>query len=154
MTRTPAGRSWQTVTRSWITTLKNAIREEDSRTPVTIGFIALGVTTVFNDQLDYNSAHLYPEDGKMNAAFAFVSNNQTEKPLVIEETSWFAGFDNMENFINTTQSQNQTAGYLSHYMGQTIEQLILNGDLGSAILASWLQLFCYDLNPNYHKPIY
>jgi len=154
LTRTPNHRSWQTVTNSWITTLKTAIREEDTRTPVTIGFIGLGVTAVFNDQLDYNSAHVYPEKGKMQQSFDFVTNNQTEKPLVIEETNWFAGFDNMENFINTTQSQNQTAGYLSHYLGQTIEQLIENGDLGSAIQAEWYQLFCYELNPNYNRPIY
>lgn len=154
LTRTPNHRSWQTVTSNWITTLKTAIREEDSRTPVTIGFIGLGVTAVFNDQLDYNSAHVYPEKGKMQQSFDYVTNNQTAEPLVIEETNWFAGFDNMENFINTTQSQNQTAGYLSHYLGQTIEQLIANGDLGSAIQAEWYQLFCYELNPNYNKPIY
>lgn len=154
ITRTPAGRSWKTVTHSWIETLKTAIREEDTRTPVTIGFIGLGVTAVFNDQLDYNSTHLYPDADKMQESFDYVTKNQTEKPLVIEETYWFGGFDNMKNFINTTQSQNQTAGYLSHYMGQTIEQLKANGDMGSAIQAQWLQLFCFELNPNYNRPCY
>ena len=154
ITRTPAGRSWETVTRSWIETLKTAIREEDTRTPVTVGFIGLGVIAKFNDLLDYNSAHVYPEEGKMDESFDFVENNQTDKPLVIEETGWFAGFDNMENFITTTQGQNQTAGYLAHYLGETIEQLDENGDLGSAIQADWYDLFCFQLNPNYNRPSY
>ncbi|MEO6820026.1 MAG: cellulase family glycosylhydrolase [Ginsengibacter sp.] len=153
ITRTPGKRTWQTVTRSWIQTLKNAIRKEDDHTPVTVGFIALGNVAQFNDLLDYNSAHLYPEDGKMNEALNFVNNNQTAKPLVIEETSWFAGFDNMKSFINTTQSQNLTQGYLSHYGGETIDQLKQNGDLGSAIQADWYKLFCFELNPNYNKPL-
>lgn len=154
ITRTPRGRSWETVTRSWIETLKTAIRSEDSRTPLTVGFIALGVITKFNDLLDYNSAHLYPEEGKMNESFAFVNNNQTDRPLVIEETNWFAGFDNMENFITTTQSDNRTAGYLTHYHGETIKELNKKGDLGSAIQRDWYKLFCFDWSPIYRVPAY
>ncbi len=152
LTRTPAGRSWETVTRTWIQQLKTAIREEDTRTPVTVGFIALGVITKFNDLLDYNSAHLYPEDGKMDEAMGFVTANQTAKPLIIEETNWFAGFDNMEDFITTTQNEHLTAGYLAHYHGETIPELEENGDLGSAIQLEWYKLFCYTLNPNFYIP--
>lgn len=155
ITRTPNGRTWDVVTRSWIDSLKNAIRSEDTRTPVTVGFLGLGVVTIFNDQLEYNSPHVYPDGNNLQAAYDFVANNQSDHPLVIEETSWFnSSYDETEDFINYTQSQQQTAGYLSHYLGETIDQLYENGDLTSVLRAGWFELFYLKLNPNINKPIY
>lgn len=152
LTQTPNGRTWETVTRSWSSTLKNAIREADTRTPVTIGFIGLGVTAKFNDILDYNSIHIYPDAGKVNEAIAIVEGNQTSKPLVIEETNWFAGYDDMRTFINTTMNENLTAGYLSHYHGETIAELEKKTDLLSAIQREWYKIYCFELNPTAKKP--
>lgn len=152
LTQTPRGRTWETVTRSWSTTLKNAIHEADNRTPISIGFIGLGVIAKFNDILDYNSMHIYPEAGKVNEAIAIVENNQTSKPLIIEETNWFAGYDDMRTFINTTMNENLTAGYLSHYHGETIAELEKKTDLLSAIQREWYKIFCFELNPNAKKP--
>lgn len=153
LTREPAGRSWDVVTHQWIATLLPAIRKYDSETLVTVGFIGLGVVARFNDLLDYNSAHIYPESGKIPEAIQFVVNNQTEKPLVIEETGPLgAGFDDMKLFITSTEDL--TAGYLSHYHGQPIHELQHIPTLQAAIQKEWYIIFTRELNPNYNKPVY
>lgn len=151
LTRTPGARGWPAVTRAWITQLKTAIRLEDTRTPVTIGFIGLGNVANFNDLLDYNSIHIYPEDGKIPAALKIIKDSQSAKPLIVEETSWGGGFENMKLFINTTQGNGQTAGYIAHYHGETIEELKKQGGIGPAIQREWYKLFMFELNPNYNK---
>lgn len=152
LTQTPRGRTWETVTRSWTDILKAAIREVDTHTPITIGFIGLGNISKFNERLDYNSIHIYPEDGKIDEAVAIIQSNQTNEPLVVEETNWFGGFDNMRNFIHTTMDGGLTAGYLSHYHGETIAELEKKTDLLSAIQREWYAIFCFELNPNHSKP--
>ncbi|MEO6151400.1 MAG: hypothetical protein ABIN95_07105 [Mucilaginibacter sp.] len=152
LTRTPAGRSWQTVTRAWITQLKTAIRAEDTRTPITVGFIGLGNISNFNDLLDYNSIHIYPESNNIPQSLNIIKASVSAKPLVVEETSWGAGFDKMTTFINTTQNSGQTAGYLAHYHGETIKELEKKTDIGSAIQREWYKLYTQTLNPNYNRP--
>ncbi|RYZ93784.1 MAG: hypothetical protein EOP47_29070, partial [Sphingobacteriaceae bacterium] len=152
LTREPAGRSWEVVTRAWITQLKQAIRFEDSRTPVTVGFIGIGNVSNFNDLLDYNSIHIYPEADNIPQSLNIIKASVSAKPLVVEETSWGAGFDKMTAFINTTQSGGQTAGYFAHYHGETIPELGKKSDIGSAIQREWYKLYTQDLNPNYNKP--
>ncbi|RCH56461.1 hypothetical protein DJ568_00970 [Mucilaginibacter hurinus] len=152
LTREPKGRSWLTVTRAWITQLKKAIREEDSRTPVTVGFIGLGNISNFNDLLDYNSIHIYPEEGKIPESLKIIKASVSNKPLIVEETSWGGGFKDMTTFINTTQQEGYTAGYMAHYHGETIEELEKKPDIGSAIQREWYKLYTQELNPNYNKP--
>ncbi len=154
ITQTPNGRPPKDIMRSWISQMKAAIREVDSRTPVTVGFLGLGVITQYSDLLDYNSMHIYLTHLSLNEALQLVENNQSDHPFLVEETFWYGGLDNMEDLMKTTQSQHLTAGYMGHYFGDTIEELEEMGDLGSVIMANWLKLFCFEVNPNYNKPIY
>ncbi|RVU02404.1 hypothetical protein EOD41_00230 [Mucilaginibacter limnophilus] len=153
LTRQPAGRGWETVTRQWITQMKTAIRLHDDKTLITVGFIGLGVISKFNDLLDYNSAHIYPESGKINEAINFVNNNVSSKPLVIEETGPpSASFNELRTFINTTRPK--TAGFISHYFGKTIEQLEQENTISAAIWREWYKIFGGELNPYNSKPVY
>lgn len=153
ITRTPNGRSWITVTHQWISTLKPAIRMYDTETMVTVGFIGLGIISRFNDLLDYNSAHIYPETGKIHEAIQFVEDNVTEKPLVIEETGPLgSGFEDMELFI--TSIEPITSGIISHFQGQTIAELMQSNNFLDIYNRQWYRIFTRDLNPFYNKPVY
>ncbi|RCH55357.1 hypothetical protein DJ568_09255 [Mucilaginibacter hurinus] len=152
ITRQPAGRSWTAITSAWISKLKSAIREEDNRTLVTVGFIGLGKISYFNDLLDYNSIHIYPKSNTITQSLNIIKSSQSDKPLVVEETSWEAGYDNMRLFINTTQNDGLTVGYMAHYHGETIEDLEKQSGMGPAIQREWYKIFMFELNPNFNKP--
>ena len=120
---------------------------------VTVGFIGLGIISRFNDLLDYNSAHIYPETGKIPEAIQFVEDNVTEKPLVIEETGPLgSGFEDMELFI--TSIEPITSGIISHYQGQTIAELMQSNDFLDIYNRQWYRIFTQDLNPFFNKPEY
>lgn len=61
-----------TTVRAWITQLRDAIKEEDNKSLVTVGFLPFdtGATGVSNteDLLDFNCPHLYPAGGLFGAA--------------------------------------------------------------------------------------
>ncbi len=145
-----AGRTRGEVARRWLVTLRDAIREHDKRTPITVGLVDWsldrpglfsGITPgIVADELDFVSVHLYPQGGKVAEALATLKQFARGKPLVIEET--FPLSCSIEEFRRFVKDARPTAaGLIGFYWGQTPAELERSGSIGDAITRAWLLYF-------------
>jgi endo-1,4-beta-mannosidase len=84
------------VAREWLTVLKAAIRRHDSQHLVTVGLVDWSLPSSpmksgffprkIIDQVDFISAHLYPESGKPEEMLNILKEFCVGKPVVIDET--------------------------------------------------------------------
>ena len=113
--------------------LTRAIRQEDARTPITVGVIPWaqvwpGAKPVFYapggaKHLDFVSIHVYPGSGEaeLKKAIDAIAVYDIGKPIVIEETFPLAcSMEDMDKFVD--RSRERADGWISHYFGYTIEE--------------------------------
>jgi hypothetical protein len=145
-----AGRTREEVARQWVQSLTTAIRKVDDRHMLTVGCIpwALvfpGAKPLFHGPevgkpLDFVAVHFYPKKGEVDKALAALKVYEVGKPLVIEEMFPLScSLEEMDEFIEG--SKRHADGWISFYWGKTIEENEKKGDLGGAVIASWLKYF-------------
>jgi len=139
------GLNYVTTMKEWMAKMTAAIRSEDDKTPITVGFLDLGGYSQFNDDLDYLSPHIYPKSTELDVSVDRLNNNQTTVPIVIEEISnLHCNIDELGQFFNEVEGKYQ--GMMGHYFGKTIGELDLN-TISGALRNNFLQYFV-DNNPN------
>jgi hypothetical protein len=131
LTRTPNGRTFEQIAEAWALQMTNAIRQYDTLTPITTGFIGCGPVADWSRQLDYISAHIYPQNDtvpgnpfcnfNLSTAIQFVQNNQDNKPFVISEIAPLYSFEATDSFMKLTCPL--VNGWLNHYGGKNLEEL-------------------------------
>ena len=132
--------------KDWIGMLTSAIRSEDSSTLITVGFLALGSVTTFEEDLDYLSIHLYPKSGELQLAVAKILNNQSSKPLVLEETSNLeCSIEELQTFLD--QIEGNYHGLMGHYFGKTVEEMQNSESVADALHKDFIEFFSAN-NPN------
>jgi len=130
--------------KEWTAEMTNAIRSEDSRTMITIGFLNLGNIQQFEENLDYVSAHIYPKSELLEEAIDFIENNQTS-PLVIEETAnLYCNISELEIFLDAIEGKYH--GLLGHYSGKNLDELS-NGTVANALSKNFIEMMI-QRNPN------
>jgi len=140
ITRDAAGRDTLAVMRSWINTLKAAIRTNDTLTPITAGFLPFPNQVALASELDIMSTHIYPKRGQLDAANKLVAGFESAKPLVITETYPLeTSADELKQFIEANNAK--VSGWLGHYTGKPLAELTPPADIPEAIEKSWLELF-------------
>jgi len=144
-----AGRQRTEVARQWIETLVTAIRRHDKQHMVTVGLVDWslerpGLTSGFvpqkvADQLDFIAVHVYPERGQLESARATLAGFQIAKPVVVEETFPLkCSSAELEKFIG---ENNDVAGWISFYWGQSAAECRAAKTIAGAITADWLETF-------------
>ena len=150
ITRDLAGRERPDVARAWIRRLSRAIREHDPRTPITVGLVPWsldrpGLTSgfvpeVIAPELDFVSAHIYPERDKLDEALETLAGFQVGKPVVIEETFPLrCSAAELRRFFRDSRAH--AAGWIGFYWGTTIEECRSSPDLRHKLMLAWLELF-------------
>lgn len=135
---------------AWIKRLSAAIREQDRDCLVTVGLVPWsldrpGLSSGFVPEkiaphVDFVAVHLYPETGKLDAAFDTLKGFAVGKPVVIEET--FALTCNAADWRKFVEaSRGTSAGWIGFYWGQTIAEYEKENTIPSAITAQWLKEF-------------
>jgi len=137
---------YSTTIKDWIGTLSSAIRSEDQNTLITVGFLALGSVTQFEEDLDYVSIHVYPKSGELQRSIDKVINNQGNSPLILEEISNLdCNIQELEDFLNQIEGKYQ--GLMGHYFGKTLSQMQANNSFSDATRANFINFFRAN-NPN------
>ena len=140
LTRDLGTRNNVEVYNAWIAMQAAAVRRGDPRHLVTVGFLPLGDLNRFEADLDFLSTHIYPKTDEVQASVDYVQSNTGGKPLLIEEIGPLqASSEQTLEFI--TRAEGVAAGFISHYMGDTIDELEAQNTIPAAIQAEWLRLF-------------
>lgn len=149
ITRDLAGRERPEVARRWIETLVAAIRRHDQQHLITVGLVDWsldrpGLTSGFvprkvAEPLDFIAVHLYPERGKLAAASETLTGFQIGKPVVVEET--FPLKCTAAELTTFIRENNDVAGWISFYWGQSAAECRATNTISGAITAEWLELF-------------
>jgi len=147
-----AGRDRKTIAAAWVKQMTSAIREQDSRTLLTVGvipwvFVFGGGQPLFHSPevgqpLDFVAVHFYPERDGVDKALRALEHYDVGKPLVIEEMFPLkTGIDQMEAFVRG--SSERVDGWISFYWGRPPEELesLADPSLGEAITAEWPKRF-------------
>ncbi len=149
LTLDPGTRDRNEVTRAWMDRLIPAIRGKDPKALVTAGsffpFDAPGGFTLGPDllkataPLDFLSVHIYPREGKVDAAADLVkAAAATGKPVMIQEMyPLHCGIPAFRKFLEA--SRPHASGWISFYWGKTIEECRASGTMNDAVLAAWLE---------------
>lgn len=125
--RDPGGRSRGEIAIAWIQSLTAAIRQVDSKTPITVGLLpwVTGwkhlsgfVPVEIAPYLDFISVHIYPKTDHPEEARTALEVCEAGKPVVIEETfPLHCGVAQLESFLRS--SREIACGWLWHYDGIT-----------------------------------
>ena len=141
-----AGRDTISIMRAWMSTMTEAIRQEDASTPITVGFLPFAGYKAYAQDLDFISVHVYPKRGELQNSVDLIDNLQTDKPLLIEETfNLRTGVGDLERFILETRPK--TSGVIGFYWGETISELNNSLSIKDALMKNFLTMFV-KLNPN------
>lgn len=90
--------------------------------------------------LDYLSAHIYPESGKIDEALKALSGFAVGKPVVIEEMYPLkCSMHGLEQFING--SKKYAAGWVGFYWGTSPAELEKSTTFTDMIQLGWLKFF-------------
>lgn len=144
------GRSRTDIARDWIRLLTAAIRQHDNRHLITVGLIGETngypgwlsgfVPAKVAGDLDYLSAHIYPESGKIDEALKALSGFAVGKPVVIEEMYPLkCSMHELEQFING--SKKYAAGWIGFYWGASPAELEKSTTFTDMIQLGWLKFF-------------
>jgi hypothetical protein len=145
------GRNRSDVAKSWIRTLRQAIRQHDQRHLITVGLVPWslprpGLTSGFvpadiAGDLDFIACHVYPESGKIDEALETVKGfAAVGKPVVIEETFPLkCNAAELKQFIH--RASPDVDGWIGFYWGTTPEELQSVNTIPAALTLRWLELF-------------
>jgi hypothetical protein len=148
-----AGREPAAIARAWIQTMKTAIRAHDSTHMLTVGLLSFTNGAGFIPReivkdLDFISAHVYPQEGKIDASLELLRAYQHDKPVVVTETyPLSSGADGMRDFLTRSRTQGLASGWFGFYWGRTLPELTPPEDFGEAFMKLWLEIFL-ELDPN------
>ena len=144
------GRPRPDVARQWVHTLASAIRKHDRRHLITVGLVPWsldrpGLTSGFvpekvADDLDFVSAHIYPEGGKVKDAMETLEGFSIGKPVLIEETFPLScSIEELEQFLD--RSRGVAAGCVGFYWGKSLKELRPPKTIPDALTLGWLEFF-------------
>jgi Cellulase (glycosyl hydrolase family 5) len=148
-----AGRKPEDIARAWIQTIRAAIRKHDPTHMLTVGLLPFAngagfVPSEIVKDLDFISAHVYPEEGKIDTSLELLRAYQHGKPVVVTETyPLMIGADGMRDFLRHSRSEKLSAGWFGFYWGRTLPELTPPEDFGEAFMKLWLGIFV-ELDPN------
>ena len=144
ITRT-TGIDYLSTMKNWIAEMTESIRAKDKITLITVGFLDLGNYNRFSSDLDYLSPHTYPKSGEIQEAIDHVMDNQSDVPLVIEETAnLMCNIEELEEFLEGIDGKYN--GLMGHYFGQTLDE-VDDGTISGALRKNFLEFFI-NKNPN------
>jgi len=148
-----AGRTQQEIAKAWVDKLVAAIRKHDSRHLITVGAIPWAMVwpnakPIFYSKevganLDFVSVHFYPESGKVDKALTALAVYQVGKPVVIEEMFPLScSVEELDQFIEGSQSRNLACGWIGFYWGKTIAECKAEKQsMADAFVLRWLEYF-------------
>jgi hypothetical protein len=148
-----AGRPRADIARQWTRQMVQAIRKHDKHHLVTLGLITIDlgkpeeasgfVPAKIAPELDFLAIHIYPQTGKLDAAWDVLRRcKSTGKPLIVEEIFPLrCDMPTLRTFITRAQNQSLADGVIGFYWGHTPAQLRDSKDLGDQLTLAWLELF-------------
>ncbi|MEP6514005.1 MAG: cellulase family glycosylhydrolase [Parafilimonas sp.] len=131
---------------NWIAQMTDSIRTVDKKTLITVGLLPLGTINEYADNLDFISTHIYPETGHLQTSENFVTDNQSDKPFLLEEISNLA-CDTTQLTIFLNDIPGKYNGLIGHYLGKTKKECHESGTIPDLIQAQFINWF-QDENPN------
>lgn len=145
-----AERSRPAIARQWVRHLVAAIRKHDRERPITVGLVDWsldrpGLTSGFTphevaSELDFLSVHIYPEEGRIDAALETLAGFAVGKPVLIEETFPLRCTPaDVGAFVRA--SEHYAAGWIGFYWGKTRSECGRSGQSADQLMAAWLDLF-------------
>ncbi len=141
------------IARAWIQTMARAIRAHDMTHMLTVGLLPITdgagfVPAEIVKDLDFISAHIYPEERKIDASLELLRAYQHSKPVIISETYPLAsGVEGMRDFLKRSKAQQLASGWFGFYWGRPLPELTPPEDFGEAFMKLWLEIFT-ELDPN------
>lgn len=151
ITLSAAGRPRHEIAANWIRRLTTAIRRHDRRHLITVGLVPWSLdrpglnSGFFPDKiggdLDFIAVHLYPEQGKVDAAIETLKGFAAAgKPVLIEETFTLkCDAAELGKFIDA--SRPHAAGWIGFYWGRRPEEYRPAKTVRDTLALGWLQLF-------------
>lgn len=144
------GRTQPEIAAAWVGRMKDAIREKDADSLITVGVIPWaqiwpGAKPVFYSpdaarHLDFVSVHFYPQTGKVKEALAALKVYDIGKPIVVEETFPLGcSLAELKEFMDGAEGI--ADGWISHYFGKTIAEHRKDADLKGAMMADFLEFW-------------
>jgi len=135
---------WETL-ELWIGEITSAIRKKDQETMITVGLLPLGQINSLASSQDFVSTHVYPETGDLDKYVQYLSENQSNKALLLEEFyNLLCSTDDLEYFLQ--QSEGNYHGVIGHYFGKKLEEYD-DTDIVDAIHKDFM-VFFMENNPN------
>lgn len=132
------------IARQWVHALTSAIRKVDRRHLITVGLLD-PIYSGFDPakstgDLDFISAHLYPEKDQIEKTLKTLTRYAVGKPVLIEETFPLkCSIEEFEEFI--AGSKKTAAGWIGFYWGQPPEELRRSKTIGDVLTLQWLEFF-------------
>lgn len=160
LTRDPAGRSRQEITRQWMTPLIAAIRRRDPSRLVTCGMFFLfdvpnGLTLGPDPKevgapLDFLCMHAYPKEKEVDRQIDLLTLVAAAgKPVVIQEMfALNCALPTFRGFLEKTRGL--ASGWISFYWGRTIAEYKASRKMEDAMMAAWLDFFV-EQGPHFKK---
>jgi hypothetical protein len=150
ITRDPAGRTREQVTRDWVAALAAGIRRRDPGRLLSAGLFYIfevpgGLTLgadprAFAEGLDFLNVHFYPKEGKAAESLDLLKRLDVGKPIVIEELAPLnCTMETFDAFMKG--SRGVASGWIGFYWGKTLDECRRSGAFKDAFLASWLDWF-------------
>lgn len=134
------GKPAEQVMREWIQAMTTAIRKKDNRHLITTGFLSFHTFAQYSADLDMASTHLYPKSGEEYKDSLSIQKFMSNKPLIISEIFPMNCSDTeLQKFI--VQQNKNVSGWLWHYNGKTLQELLASGTIPDAIYHAALKKF-------------
>ncbi|NND69542.1 MAG: cellulase family glycosylhydrolase [Halioglobus sp.] len=125
---------------AWMAQLTAAIRQVDQTTLVTVGLLSKTPLALFEDDLDFVSAHVYPKFGQLQDSVHYLERSGERRPLVVTETfNMSCSIDELQEVL--TAVSDRLHGIIGHYDGRTIEQLSTSAELDDRLRLNFLEYF-------------
>lgn len=145
-----SGRTRSDIAAAWLKHLTKAVRSVDQRHLISVGLVDWsldrpGLTSGFvpksiSEHVDFLCVHLYPESGKTSEALETLKGFAIGKPLIVEETfPLMCRTDELTEFIRGAEKT--SAGWISFYWGDSLDELRLSKSLRDTIVLQWLEQF-------------
>jgi hypothetical protein len=153
ISQTPLGRSRSTIARQWVTRMRDAIRAYDSKHLITLGCLPFPNCAGLDPAttaplLNYLSVHINPDDGSTSDELDILAAySATGDPVVVEETYPIRTADPavMRSFL--LGSRAHATGWLGHWGGKTLSQVMVDGDFRAAVWGLTFQRLTKTLSP-------
>lgn len=130
----------------WTNKLHEAVRTEDKVTLTTVGHIGLRPLSGLNDNLDFQSIHIYPKKHELFRSINKVKAEQSDRPLLISEYfNLKTGVDDLVTVLDAIEGDYQ--GLIGHYKGKTKAEHFQSQEVGDHIWGVFLKFFV-EQNPN------